>query len=80
MRKLLENIIYYPNGEEVLDNDLYNALDYMYGTDRDKNLNSYTDEEKQRSVFYWSLRDNPYLSSESERRKKLQSLMKEFGY
>ena len=48
-----ESIIRYPNGMEVTDIDLDRALDYQYGTDRDKDNSKYTDDEKQRAVNYW---------------------------
>ena len=48
-----ESIIRYPNGMEVTDVDLDKALDYQYGTDRDKDNSKYTDDEKQKAVTYW---------------------------
>lgn len=47
--------VYYPNGVECKDNsvDMDKALDYQYGTDRDKDNSKYTAEEKQRALNYW---------------------------
>lgn len=61
MRKVLlggsegEDKVYYPNGVECKDNsvDMDKALDYQYGTDRDKDNSKYTAEEKQRALNYW---------------------------
>lgn len=49
----------YPNGQPVTDIDLDKALDYQYGTDRDKNNSTYSDEEKQRAVNYWMDKTDP---------------------
>lgn len=54
-----ESIIRYPNGMEATDVDLDRALDYQYGTDRDKDNSKYTDDEKQRAVTYWIKKTNP---------------------
>lgn len=51
--------IKYPNGMSVSDIDLDKALDYQYGTDRDKNNSTYSDEEKQRAVNYWMDKTDP---------------------
>ena len=51
--KIEESVIRYPNGMEVTDIDLDKALDYQYGTDRDKDNSKYTDDEKQKAVTYW---------------------------
>lgn len=51
--KMDESVIRYPNGMEVTDIDLDKALDYQYGTDRDKDNSKYTDDEKQKAVTYW---------------------------
>jgi hypothetical protein len=55
MIKLIENKVFYPNGVEVSDAsiDLSKALDFMYGTDRDKDIKSYTQDMKQRAINYW---------------------------
>lgn len=55
--------ITYPNGMPVSEIDLENALDYNFGTDRDKDINSYTDEEKQRAVNYWVEKTDRMLNS-----------------
>ena len=54
-----ESIIRYPNGMEVTDVDLDAALSYMYGTDRNMDNSTYTDEEKQRAVDYWMEKTDP---------------------
>ena len=51
--------IKYPNGQPVTDIDLDKALDYQYGTDRDKDNSTYTDAEKQRAVNYWIDKTDP---------------------
>ena len=60
-----ESIIRYPNGMEATDVDLDRALDYQYGTDRDKDNSKYTDDEKQRAVNYWIKKtdSSPYNES-----------------
>lgn len=55
----LDEAIKYPNGQPVTDIDLNKALDYQYGTDRDKNNSTYSDEEKQRAVNYWMDKTDP---------------------
>ena len=52
-QRQVEGSVHYPNGEPVSDIDLDKYLDYNFGTDRDKDNNNYTEEEKQRSVDYW---------------------------
>ena len=54
-----ESVIRYPNGMEVTDIDLDKALDYQYGTDRDKDNSEYTDDEKQKAVTYWMKKTDP---------------------
>lgn len=54
-----ESLIRYPNGMEVTDIDLDKALDYQYGTDRDKDNSKYTDDEKQKAVDYWIKKTEP---------------------
>lgn len=54
-----ESVIRYPNGMKVTDIDLDRALNYQYGTDRDKDNSKYTDEEKQRAVNYWLKKTDP---------------------
>lgn len=54
-----ESVIRYPNGVEVTDIDLDKALDYQYGTDRDKDNSKYTDDEKQKAVTYWIKKTDP---------------------
>ena len=54
-----ESLIRYPNGMEITDIDLDKALDYQYGTDRDKDNSKYTDDEKQRAVTYWIKKTDP---------------------
>lgn len=51
--------IKYPNGQPVSDIDLDKALDYQYGTDRDPDNSTYTDDEKQRAVNYWMDKTDP---------------------
>lgn len=60
-----ESVIRYPNGMEVTDIDLDKALDYQYGTDRDKDNSKYTDDEKQKAVTYWIKKtdSSPYEDS-----------------
>lgn len=54
------NEVVYSNGAPVSDIDLAEALDYMYGTDRDPDIGTYTHDEKQRAVNYWmSMVDSP---------------------
>lgn len=56
--------VYYPNGVAVRDDsvDLDKALDYQYGTDRDPDNSSYTDDEKQRAINYWLSKTDPMPS------------------
>lgn len=54
-----KSVIRYPNGMEVTDIDLDKALDYQYGTDRDKDNSEYTDDEKQKAVTYWMKKTDP---------------------
>jgi hypothetical protein len=66
MRKVQMNSstgITYPNGMPVSEIDLEKALDYNFGTDRDKDINSYTTEEKQRAVNYWVKKTDRMLNS-----------------
>lgn len=44
------NFQYHINGGDI---DLEDALDYMYGTDRDPDITSYTEEDKQRAIDYY---------------------------
>lgn len=81
-----ESLIRYPNGKEVTDIDLDRALDYQYGTDRNKDNSKYTDDEKQKAVTYWLKKTDgfdPYEesmeeaessdSNESDLKKSLES-------
>jgi hypothetical protein len=58
-----ENKVYYPNGVEVPDDsvDMDKALDFMFGTDRDSDLRSYTQSEKQRAINYWIKKTDDYI-------------------
>lgn len=51
----------YPNGMIVKDSsvDMARALNYMYGTDRNPDISSYTEDEKQRAVNYWIKKTDP---------------------
>ena len=66
--KIEESVIRYPNGMEVTDIDLDKALDYQYGTDRDKDNSKYADDEKQKAVTYWIKKTDisPYDVSKEE--------------
>ena len=52
-RMIIASTLKYPNGEKVSSVDLDKALTYKYGEDRDKDNDSFTDEEKQKAVNYW---------------------------
>lgn len=51
--------VVYPNGMPVTDVDLDTALDYQYGTDRDPDNSTYTNDEKQRAVYFWLDKTDP---------------------
>lgn len=61
----LTEIVKYPNGMEVRNDsvDMDKALDYMFGTDRDPNNDSFTEDEKQRAVDYWIKKTDPMRES-----------------
>lgn len=62
-KKYYGEAVKYPNGQECRDDsvDMDKALDYMFGTDRDPDINSYTEDEKQRAVNYWLEKtDSPF--------------------
>ena len=64
--------VYYPKGVECRDDsvDMDKALDYQYGTDRDKDNSTYTAEEKQRALNYW-IEKTDSLINESLRRSRI---------
>lgn len=64
---LLEGVKY-PNGMDVPEDsvDLDKALDYQFGTDRDKDNSHYTEEEKQKAINYWIKKTDSMHESEEE--------------
>lgn len=69
---VLDEAVYYPNGEIVPENsvDMDKFLDYNFGTDRNKDNSSFTTEEKQRAVDYWFEKHEPSPYDESLKEKK----------
>lgn len=65
---LREDKVFYPNGEECRDDsvDMDKALDYQYGTDRDKDNSKYTTEEKQRALNYWIEKTDSRINEDEE--------------
>lgn len=71
-----ENKVFYPNGVEVSDTsiDLSKALDFMYGTDRDKDIKSYTQDMKQRAINYWIKKTDGMLKEGYNRKEIISTL------
>lgn len=65
---LREDKVCYPNGVECKDDsvDMDKALDYQYGTDRDKDNSKYTTEEKQRALNYWIEKTDSRINEDEE--------------
>lgn len=54
-----DDIVVYPNGQPVSEVDITRALNYMYGTDRNRD-ETYTAAEIQRAVDYWLKKTDGY--------------------